>query len=523
MFEFLNDVANKVGNFFSVDSGVTPQTPMSSPDAIKTGTALSGLGFFGSKGESEFSLPKSVKAFQDANGLKVDGVINPGGPTENAISKALQQKSISTSNPLEASQSELPSHVTVSKPEGSNTDQKSWTASATFGPKPTKPKPSPKAKIDPLTDLVNPLTSAPKGKMPTAKGWEEVAKMQKPKAHTAIIPQGDTVQARLQSIMGHPDYAKKKDPALVKHIQGEFKRAFPGEVQYDETGKMIQQEAVITADQVSAYDPKDELRAQSFKAQSTATQSVNVRNETPAVTLGKGNAQDRSELLERLAHMQANNSGEYGELPDHVKKANAKYWEIMRSTDPRYYKLSPEDKKRIALKASNAEAALSEYGKAIKKGWGEAVTDFAIGVSDFAGKEQDAAESRQIKERLEKENVISPNYRDKTPDTLVKDVLSFAPVLGNVMTASEVQEAVKASGAAQEKSRAAAFGALLAGKFGGKVVKLGASGLSQLSKAVIGKNLTDMTSDEIRQLTKLAAEKGVEDETINQIKQHFKK
>ncbi|WP_419797343.1 MAG: hypothetical protein ACNI26_13590 [Terasakiella sp.] len=264
MFEFLNDVANEVGNFFSVDSGVTPQTPMSSPDAIKTGTALSDLGFFGSKGESEFSLPNNVKAFQDANGLKVDGVINPGGPTENAISKALQQKSISTSNPLEASQSELPSHVTVSKPVGSNTDQESWTASATFGPQPTKAPPSLKSKIDPLTGLPDPLASAPKGKMPSEKQWKEVANMQRQKAQRAIIPQGDTVQARLQSMMSHPDYAIKKDPALVKHIQGEFERAYPGQVQYDETGKMIQPKPVINPGEVKAFHPDAEQQVHTY-------------------------------------------------------------------------------------------------------------------------------------------------------------------------------------------------------------------------------------------------------------------
>jgi len=88
MFEFLNDAADGIGNFFSVDNSFTPDTPMSSPDAIKTGGALSDLGFFSNNGQGEFDLPNSVKAFQDANGYKVDGVINPSGPIENAISNA---------------------------------------------------------------------------------------------------------------------------------------------------------------------------------------------------------------------------------------------------------------------------------------------------------------------------------------------------------------------------------------------------------------------------------------------------
>ncbi|NVK20144.1 MAG: hypothetical protein HWE30_15710 [Methylocystaceae bacterium] len=262
MFEVLDDVANSVGNFFSIDNAVTPDTAMSNPDAIKTGTALSDLGYFGQNGESEFSLPNSVKAFQDTHGLKVDGIINKGGPTEKAISGALEQQSLSTTDPMKAAQKALPPHVTASKPASSKPDQKSWTASASFGDGTitNKPKAPPKPKIDPMTALL--LASSPKGKMPTAKQWEEVAKMQKQKAKAAIIPQGETVQKRIQSMMQDNRYGDKNDTRLRDHVVQQFEKAYPGQVQYDETGKMVQPVASIKPEEVEPFDPDGQLLPQ---------------------------------------------------------------------------------------------------------------------------------------------------------------------------------------------------------------------------------------------------------------------
>lgn len=67
------------------------------------------------------------------------------------------------------------------------------------------------------------------------------------------------MEKRIRSIMEHPEYVKKKNPAVVKHVQDEFERAYPGEVQYDETGRMVQPKPVIKPDEVRAYDPNGEL------------------------------------------------------------------------------------------------------------------------------------------------------------------------------------------------------------------------------------------------------------------------
>ncbi|NVK19892.1 MAG: hypothetical protein HWE30_14430 [Methylocystaceae bacterium] len=263
MFNFLDDVASSVGNFFSVEDSYTPDTPISSPDAVKTGGALSNLGYFGANGESEFSLPNSVKAFQDANGLKVDGVINKGGPTEKAISGALEQQSLSTTNPLESINDSTPSYVTVSKPISSNPDQKSFTASASFGP---KPKSVPKPKIDPMTGVADPLANAPKPNKSMKKAWDEYYKTQEQKAQKAIVPKGNTTQQAIMSLMQDPRYTDKNDTRLRDHVVKQFERAFPGQVQYDETGKMIQPTAVIAPEQVESFDPDGELTALSQKS-----------------------------------------------------------------------------------------------------------------------------------------------------------------------------------------------------------------------------------------------------------------
>ncbi len=104
-----------------------------------------------------------------------------------------------------------------------------------LAPKVTKPK---QPKIDPLTGL-------PEVKMPKIK--------------TAIVPQGKSVQQRIQSMMTDKRYGERNDDRLRNHIQQQFQNAFPGTVQYDETGKMQQPVPVIKPDEVEPFDPDGEL------------------------------------------------------------------------------------------------------------------------------------------------------------------------------------------------------------------------------------------------------------------------
>lgn len=203
----------------------------------------------------------------------MDGIINKGGPTEKAISGALEQQSLNTTNPMEAVNNSTPSNVTVSKPVSSNPDQKSFTASASFGP---KPKSVAKPKIDPMTGVADLLANAPKANKSMTKAWDEFYKTQEQKAQTAIVPKGNTAQQAIMSLMQNPRYNDKNDTRLREHVVKQFERAFPGEVQYDETGKMVQPTAVIAPDQIEAFDPDGELQPMTASAETTVTK--------PAVT-----------------------------------------------------------------------------------------------------------------------------------------------------------------------------------------------------------------------------------------------
>ncbi len=147
--------------------------------------------------------------------------MNPGGETENALSQTLASQGIGNRDLLAKSDVSLPSNVKVTKPTSSKPDQKSWAGSASFG----------------------------EPKMPTAK-------FQKQKARTAIVPKGKTVQQRISSMMFDPRYQDKKDTGLRDHVVKQFKKAYPGTVQFDETGQMMQPQPVIKPQEVEAYVPR---------------------------------------------------------------------------------------------------------------------------------------------------------------------------------------------------------------------------------------------------------------------------
>ncbi|WP_135077340.1 hypothetical protein [Terasakiella sp. SH-1] len=273
-----SDMFKGFKDFFTVDNPVSSTSFGMSNDVVKTQNALGELGHLN---EYTPDIGEGLKSFQAEQGLQVDGLMNPGGETENALSQTLASQGIGNTDLLAKSDSPLPSNVTVTKPTSSKPDQKSWTASASFG-EPKNPRPTPKAKIDPITGLVDPLAQAPKGKMPTAKQWEEVAKLQKQKAKTAIVPEGKTVQQRISSMMFDPRYQDKNDTRLRDHVVKQFEKAYPGTLQFDETGKMVQPQSVIKPEQVEPYDPNGELKIQEQSHDQGQTDYVQgIPNELP--------------------------------------------------------------------------------------------------------------------------------------------------------------------------------------------------------------------------------------------------
>ncbi|MDV7340933.1 hypothetical protein RYZ26_15100 [Terasakiella sp. A23] len=225
-------------DLFSVDSPVSSSSFDMSDDVIKTQNALSDLGHFNTQTPD---IGAGLKSFQADNGLKADGIMNPGGPTENALSQTLAGQGIGNTDLLEKSNSPLPSNIEVSQPISSKADNKSWTASAPFGETP-KPK----------------APSKPKANM--KKAWDDFYIQQSKKAKTAIVPQGNTVDERIRSMMQDNRYQDKRDTGLRDHVVKQFERAYPGMVEYDETGKMVQAKPIISPDEVEPYDPHGELR-----------------------------------------------------------------------------------------------------------------------------------------------------------------------------------------------------------------------------------------------------------------------
>jgi len=138
-----------------------------------------------------------------------------------------------------------------------------------------KPKPKPRTiKIGPLTGL--PKVKMSKLKKPTAKMWEQVAQQKKPK--TAILPEGETVQQRIASMMQHKRYQDKQDTKLKNHISQQFKKAFPGRISYDETGKKAQPKTMIMPEDIEPFDPNGELISKKNQGTSNAVSSDQLQN-----------------------------------------------------------------------------------------------------------------------------------------------------------------------------------------------------------------------------------------------------
>ncbi len=144
---------DQLNTFFSVGNTISPSANTQPDDVLKTKSALAQTGDykvpdFGITDIPDMGMIDGLKSFQQKNGLKVDGVMKPNGPTEAKLGETMAHQGINTNDLLEAA----------------------------------KPKPKPKAsKIDPLTGL--PEVKMPKLKKPTAKMWEQVAQQQKPKVN----------------------------------------------------------------------------------------------------------------------------------------------------------------------------------------------------------------------------------------------------------------------------------------------------------------------------------------------------
>ncbi|NVJ90460.1 MAG: hypothetical protein HWE34_02325 [Methylocystaceae bacterium] len=146
---------DQLNNFFSVGNTISQSSNTQPDDVLKTKSALAQTGDykvpdFGITDIPDMGMIDGLKKFQQKNGLKVDGVMKPGGPTEAKIGETMANQGVTNTDLL-----------------------------ATAKPKPKV------SKIDPLTGL--PEVKMPKLKKPTAKMWEQVAQQQKPKTNPWFI------------------------------------------------------------------------------------------------------------------------------------------------------------------------------------------------------------------------------------------------------------------------------------------------------------------------------------------------
>ncbi|WP_417782854.1 peptidoglycan-binding domain-containing protein [Terasakiella pusilla] len=181
-----SDFADDFGDLFNVGGMISQSSNIKPDDVLKTKSALNAVGRyevpdFGITDVPDRGMIDGLKDFQANNGLKIDGIMKPGGPTETALGRTLVNQGISASDLLAQTKAQNATPVLdVSKPT-----QTSWSASVPFS-EDAKPKKIPPSKIDPTTGLTDPLASAAKGKMPTKKQWAEVAKTQQQRASTVI-------------------------------------------------------------------------------------------------------------------------------------------------------------------------------------------------------------------------------------------------------------------------------------------------------------------------------------------------
>ncbi|MDV7341731.1 peptidoglycan-binding domain-containing protein [Terasakiella sp. A23] len=129
---FWDNFSSGVSNFFNVGSTISSDSNMFGDDVIKTKSALNAVGKydvpdFGITDIPDMNMIDGLKSFQSDNGLKVDGVMKPDGPTQNALSQALENQSISTTDLLESAKS-VPFHPNATKPS-KDAPQAFWSAS----------------------------------------------------------------------------------------------------------------------------------------------------------------------------------------------------------------------------------------------------------------------------------------------------------------------------------------------------------------------------------------------------------
>lgn len=229
IFDGMNDIFG-VGNTISQSSNTQPD------DVLKTKTALAQTGHyqvpdFGITDIPDMGMIDGLKGFQQDNGLKVDGVMKPGGPTETKLGETLANQGIGNMDLLEQA-------------------------------KPKKPK------IDPLTGVEE--IKMPKLKKPKQTPWFQSPKVQ-PVEYEAHSANTRTMDGLLKySVNGSLPYLYADS---IKN---------GGDKAINEYANFMQQLNDRKSDRVETFHQEVmERLPEPHKQKFTALEMVDDRNETP--------------------------------------------------------------------------------------------------------------------------------------------------------------------------------------------------------------------------------------------------
>jgi len=121
-----------------------------------------------------------------------------------------------------------------------------------------------------------------------------------------IIPEGKTVDEQLRSFAQHPMYNDPNDRSLFDHVTKEYQRAYPGNVQYDEFGKMLKPEPAISAADIQPFDPNGILGNSEFI---TLEKNLDTKPLHPEHAIVRGNGPDITDAIPLSSEGGGNTAG----------------------------------------------------------------------------------------------------------------------------------------------------------------------------------------------------------------------
>lgn len=228
-FDGMNDIFG-VGNTISQSANTQPD------DVLKTKTALAQTGHyqvpdFGITDIPDMGMIDGLKGFQQDNGLKVDGVMKPGGPTETKLGETLANQGTGNMDLLEQA-------------------------------KPKKPK-------------IDPLTGVEEIKMPKLKKPKKTAWFQSPKVQPV---EDETHSANTRTMDGLLKYSV--NGSLPYLYADSIKNG--GDKAINEYANFMQQLNDRKSDRVETFHQEVmERLPEPHKQKFTALEMVDDRNETP--------------------------------------------------------------------------------------------------------------------------------------------------------------------------------------------------------------------------------------------------